>query len=63
MDKNISIDSISNEWSNRIPSGIIDLKNEDHIYALSQVLSGVIDNPKVISGIIENIREQTRENY
>lgn len=63
MDKNISIDSITNEWSNRIPSGIIDLKNEDHIYALSQVLSNKIEDPKVISGIIENIREQTRENY
>jgi hypothetical protein len=63
MDKNISIDSISKEWSNKIPSGIIDLKNENHIYALSQVLSNVIDNPKVISGIIENVRKQTRENY
>jgi hypothetical protein len=63
MNKNISIDSISNEWSKRIPSGIIDLKNEDHIYTLSQVLSNEIENPKVISGIIENIRKQTRENY
>lgn len=63
MNKNVSIDSITNEWSNRIPSGIIDLKNEDHIYALSQVLSNKIEDPKVISGIIENIREQTRENY
>lgn len=63
MNKDVSIDSITNEWSNRIPSGIIDLKNEDHIYALSQVLSNKIEDPKVISGIIENIREQTRENY
>lgn len=49
------IDEISKEWSNRIPSGIIDLKNEDHKLELLQVLNTKIQNDKVVGEIIKNI--------
>lgn len=57
------VKSIINEWSKRIPSGIIDMKNEEHLYLLLQILNEKIDDPRVVGGIMKNIREQTREDY
>lgn len=57
------LDSIINEWSKRIPSGIIDLKNEEHLYHLLQVLNEQIEDSTVVGQIMNNIREQTRERY
>lgn len=49
------IDEISKEWSNRIPSGIIDLKNENHKIELLRVLNTKIQNDKIVGEIINNI--------
>ena len=57
------IDSIMQEWSKRIPSGIIDMTNEDHLYQLLQVLNEQIEDSTVVGQIMNNIREQTRERY
>ncbi len=57
------IDSILEEWSKRIPSGIIDMTNEDHLYHLLQVLNERIEDSTVVGQIMNNIREQTRERY
>lgn len=57
------IDSILEEWSKRIPSGIIDMTNEDHLYHLLQVLNEIIEDSTVVGQIMNNIREQTRERY
>jgi RNA binding exosome subunit len=59
----LDIDSIVTEWSRRIPSGIIDLKREDHLYELLQVLNTKIENTAVVREVMENIREQMREDY
>jgi hypothetical protein len=57
------IEEIVNQWSKNIPSGIIDMKNENHLYELLKVLNEKIDNPQIIRAVMENIREQTREDY
>jgi len=57
------IEEIVNEWSKKIPSGIIDLENESHLYELLEVLNRKIDNPHIVKAVMENIREQTRERY
>lgn len=57
------IEQIIKEWSKRIPTGIIDIKNEEHLFTLLEILNEQIGNPKVVSAVIENIREQTRERY
>jgi len=57
------IDSIIEEWSKRIPSGIIDTTNEDHLYQLLQVLNEQIQDSAVVGQIMNNIREQMRERY
>jgi len=57
------IDSILEEWSKRIPSGIIDMTNEDHLYHLLQVLNERFEDSAVVGQIMNNIREQTRERY
>jgi hypothetical protein len=49
------IDEIVNEWSKRIPSGIIDLMNEEHKFQLLQVLNENIKNDKIVAEIIKNI--------
>lgn len=49
------IDEIVNEWSKRIPSGIIDLTNEEHKFQLLQVLNEQIKNDKVVAEILKNI--------
>lgn len=49
------VDEISKEWSNRIPSGIIDLKNEEHKFELLQVLNKKIQNDRIVGEIIKNI--------
>jgi len=57
------IDSIMQEWTKRIPSGIIDMTNEDHLYQLLQILNEQIEDSVVVGQIMNNIREQTRERY
>lgn len=57
------IDSIMEEWSKRIPSGIIDMTNEEHLYQLLQVLNEKIEDSAVVGQIMNSIREQTRERY
>lgn len=49
------VDEISKEWSNRIPSGIIDLKNEEHKFELLQVLNTKIQNDRIVGEIMKNI--------
>ena len=49
------IDEIVQEWSKRIPSGIIDLKNEEHKFQLLQVLNEKISNDNVVVEILRNI--------
>jgi hypothetical protein len=57
------IESIVNEWSKNIPSGIVDVKNETHLYELLKVLDEKIDDKRVVNAVMENIREQMREDY
>lgn len=57
------IETIVDEWSKNISSGIIDLGKEEHLYELLQILNKKIDNPLVVRAIMENIREQMRERY
>jgi len=57
------IESIVNEWSKNIPSGIVDVKNETHLYELLKVLNEKIDDQRVVNAVMENIREQMREDY
>lgn len=57
------IDSIIEEWSKRIPSGIIDVTNEDHLYHLLQILNENIEDSEVVGQVMKNIREQMRERY
>lgn len=59
----MSMETITIEWSKRVPSGIIDMKNEDHLYLLLQVLNEKIGDSRVVGEIMENIREQMREEY
>jgi len=57
------IESIVDEWSKNIPSGIIDMEKEEHLYELLQILGQKIDNPQIVRAVMENIREQMRERY
>lgn len=49
------VDKIVQEWSKRIPSGIIDLKSKEHKFQLLQVLNEQIENHKVVEEILRNI--------
>jgi|688.fasta_scaffold157728_2 hypothetical protein len=49
------IDKIITEWSNQIPSGIIDLQSEEHKIILLRVLNENIDNAMVIDEVMEKI--------
>lgn len=49
------IDDIIHSWSNRIPSGIIDLKNEEHKFELLQVLTEKLGSGEVVQEIMRNI--------
>lgn len=49
------IGEIVQEWSKRIPSGIIDLTNEEHKFQLLQVLNEKISNQMVVEEILRNI--------
>jgi hypothetical protein len=49
------LEEIVNEWSKRIPSGIIDLKNESHIDILSGVMTEYIGDQEIVSEWIGNI--------
>jgi len=57
------IETIVNDWSKTIPSGVIDTKNDEHLYSLLEALNKNIDNPKIVRAVMENIREQMRESY
>jgi hypothetical protein len=59
----LDIETIVTEWSKRIPSGIINLTREDHLYELLQVLNTKIDDTAVVREVMENIRTQMREDY
>lgn len=50
------VEEIANEWSKRIPSGIIDLKNESHINTLFNVMYDYIGEEQVIREWIKNIK-------
>lgn len=49
------IDIITEEWSEKIDSGIIDLKSEQHKMYLLQVLNEKIENPNVIDEIVRTL--------
>ena len=49
------VEEIVNEWSKRIPSGIIDLKNESHINTLFGVMNEYIGEQDIITEWIGNI--------
>ena len=57
------IDEIVKEWSSEIPSGIIDVRNENHLYILSRILDRRVGNPMVVHELMESIRTQMREDY
>ena len=49
------IDEIVNEWSKRIPSGIIDFKNESHLNTLIGIMTEYIGEQDIIAEWIKNI--------
>lgn len=49
------VHEIVKEWSNRIPSGIIDMASEEHKFQLLQVLNERIGDNKIVAEILENI--------
>lgn len=49
------VDTIVKEWSNKIDSGIIDIKNEEHKMYLLQVLNEKIENPIVIDELMRTL--------
>lgn len=49
------IGEIAEEWSRRIPSGIIDVKNESHVDKLIGILNEYIGDQEVIREWIRNI--------
>lgn len=59
------IDELVTEWSKRIPSGIIDLKKEEHLFSLLQIMNEYLGDSDVISEWMGNISNNTlmRERY
>lgn len=55
------IDTIVNEWSSKIDSGIIDLKNEEHKLYLLQVLNENIETPIVIDELMRALYDNKWE--
>lgn len=49
------LDNIIQAWSNKVPSGIIDLTNEEHKYHLISVLNETINDDIIVEEIIKNI--------
>lgn len=49
------INEIVNNWSKRIPSGIVDLQNEDHKYQLLGVLNEMFGESQIVEEILRNI--------
>lgn len=49
------ISEIVNEWSNNIPSGIIDHRNESHLDILSAILREYGMDEEVITAWVDNI--------
>jgi len=49
------MDLIVLEWSKRIPSGIVDLQNEDHKFHLISVLNEKIGDSDIVAEIVRNI--------
>jgi Txe/YoeB family toxin of Txe-Axe toxin-antitoxin module len=54
------INDIANEWSRRIPSGIIDLKNEQHIAVVHEIMQESIGDKEVINSWINNLIDNER---
>lgn len=59
------IDELVTEWSKRIPSGIIELTNKEHLFSLLQIMNEYIGDQDVISGWMGNLSNNTlmRERY
>lgn len=51
------IDEIVNELSSRIPSGIIDLTNENHMRELVYIMNEFIGDKEIISQWVKNLHE------
>ena len=49
------IAEIAEEWSRRIPSGIIDIRNESHIDTLFGIMNEYVGDQEVIQEWIRNI--------
>ena len=49
------IDKIATEWSNQIPSGIIDLQSEEHKIILLRVLNEYVSDTLIIEQVMEKI--------
>jgi hypothetical protein len=50
------IDEIVNEWSKRIPSGIIDMNNQNHLEELFRVMESYIGDTQIIQEWIDNMK-------
>jgi|688.fasta_scaffold00851_61 hypothetical protein len=50
------INELVSEWSNRIPSGIIDMKNEEQLFILLQVMNEYIGDRWLVSEWMDNIK-------
>ncbi len=59
------IDEIVTEWSRRIPSGIIDMKNEKQMFLLLQIMNEYLGDADLISEWVGNIENNKlmRERY
>lgn len=51
------INELVTEWSKRIPSGIIDIKNEEQMFILLQVMNEYIGDSWLISEWMDNIEK------
>ena len=51
------IEEIVNEWSRRIPSGIIDMQNQNHLEELFRVMEEYIGDPQIVKEWIENMQK------
>lgn len=51
------IEEIVNEWSKRIPSGIVDMKNENHLQELFRVMEDYIGDSQIVEEWIDNVKK------
>lgn len=57
---NSVINEIANEWSRRIPSGIIDIKNNHHIAVLYELMHEMLGDKHIIEMWINNLTDNER---